>query len=77
MSKSLTERVRARIAKQDAARKAAEYKAGEHARRSAAARISARARQDARIDAVIGGRAEPQNARELAALANFERDFDE
>jgi hypothetical protein len=66
MPKSIQERVRAAIAKQDASRKAAEYKAGEHDRRSQAARFAAAVRRDQRDDDIIRGRAIPRNAREDA-----------
>lgn len=68
MPKSIHERVRAAIAQQDAARKAAEYKAGEHERRSSASRFAAQARKDDRLDAVINGRAEPRTRAEFDAL---------
>lgn len=79
MAKSIQERVRAQIAKQDQARKAAEYKAGEHDRRSSAARFAAQARKDNRLDAVIEGRAEPRTRAELDAWTRVEfgSDFDE
>lgn len=64
MSKSIYERVRTQIAKQDAARKAAEYKRGEHERRSYAAKVAAEVRRERRDDDIVNGRAEPRNARE-------------
>lgn len=68
MAKSIHERVRAAIAKREAAAKAAEYKAGEHQRRSSAARFAAQAHKDDRLDAVIDGRAEPRTREELEAF---------
>lgn len=66
MAKSIHERARAAIAAREKARKAAEYKAGEPARRSVAARMSAQVRKDNRIDAIIAGRVIPRNACEDA-----------
>ncbi len=59
-------RVRAAQAKAERASKAKEYKTGEHARRSNAARVAALVRRDNRDDAIIDGTVEPRNARELA-----------
>lgn len=61
---NIYERVRAQIAKQDKARKAAEYKAGEHERRSRGARIAAEVRRENRDQGIIEGRIEPRNQRE-------------
>lgn len=65
MPKSIVERVRAAQAAQEKARKAAEYKAGEPQRRSAAARVGTQVRRDNRIDALVDGRAEPRTAEEF------------
>lgn len=77
MAKSIQERVRAAQAAQDKARKDAEYKAGEAARRSAAARYGAQVRKDNRIDTVIDGRVEPRTAEEFRILDRVEFGDDE
>ncbi len=59
--KSIHERVRAELARQDKARKAAEYKAGEAARRSAAGRLAADVKRDIRIDGLVAGTIEPRS----------------
>jgi len=72
MSLSMQEKFRRNQAKREKAVKAAEYKAGEHARRSAAARIAAEVRADARLDDVINGKVAPRNEREQRA---YDREF--
>jgi hypothetical protein len=62
--KSIHERVRAALAKQERDRKAAEYKAGESGRRSSAGRAAAEARQDKRDALIAAGELSPRNARE-------------
>jgi hypothetical protein len=74
--KSIHERVRAALAKQERERKAAEYKAGESARRSFAGRVAAEVRRENRTDAILNGTAEPRNAREFALLHGFESELD-
>lgn len=77
MSKSIQERVRAAIAQREKAEKAAAYKAGESARRSAAARDAAEIRREKHLDLVLQGRAEPRTRAELLALERLEgADFD-
>lgn len=66
--KSIHERVRAAQAAQDKARKAAEYKAGEAARRSQAARVAADTRKERRIDDLLDGRTEPRTLAEYQML---------
>lgn len=72
MTKSIQDRVRAELARQDKARKAAEYKAGESARRSDAARCAADTRKDQRLDDLIAGKVEPRNVRELDIVNRVE-----
>ena len=74
MSKSIQERVRAAIAKRERAERAAAYKAGESARRSAAARDAAEIRREKHLDLVLEGRAEPRTRAELLALERLEAD---
>jgi len=70
---NIYERVRKQQAAAEKARKAAEYKAGESERRSAAGRYAAAVRADQRIDAIVDGRAQPRNFREqlIADRAEF------
>lgn len=75
--KTIQERVRAQLAKAERDRKAAEYKAGESARRSTAARIAADVRKDNRLYAVLEGRAEPKTRAEIDALMRLESDFED
>lgn len=70
--KSIRERVRAAQAAQDKARKDAEYKSGESARRSQAARYAAQTRKDNRIVAVLDGHAQPRTAEEFRMLDRVE-----
>ena len=72
MALSMQEKFRRNQAKREKAAKVAEYKAGEHARRSEAARIAAAVRADTRLADVIAGKAEPRNAREQRA---YDREF--
>lgn len=58
------EKMRRRLEKIARERKSAEYKAGESARRSQAARLAAAVRRDARDDLIVRGLAMPRNARE-------------
>lgn len=69
--KSIHERVRAALAAQEKARKAAEYKAGEPQRRSAAARVAAEVRKENRLDALLSGRAEPRTLDEFRMLGAY------
>lgn len=61
---NIYQRVRKAQAKLEAARKAAEYKAGESLRRSRAARLAADIRREARDEAIIRGDVMPRNDRE-------------
>ncbi len=62
--KSIQERVRATLAAQEKARKIAEYKVDEPARRSMAARVVADVRKEKRFDAIYSGKAEPRTRAE-------------
>ncbi len=53
MAKSIHERVRAALAKAEKERKAAEYKAGEPARRAAAGRFAADVRRERGIERAL------------------------
>jgi hypothetical protein len=68
MPKSIQQRVRAAIAKREKDAKAAEYKAGESARRSHSARVAAEVRKENRMDAVLSGKADPRTRAEFDAL---------
>ncbi len=70
--KSIQERVRAQLAAQEKARKAAEYKAGESERRSMGARVAADVRREKRFDAIYHGDTEPRTRAELALLMRME-----
>ncbi len=70
--KSIQERVRAQLAAQEKAAKAAEYKAGESARRSMGARVAADVRKENRIDAILDGRIEPRTRDEFAIAYHAE-----
>ena len=75
---NIYERVRKAQAAAERARKAAEYKAGEHHRRSSAAHVAAEIRREARDQAICDGAVEPRNAREgalqMRALFGFGED---
>lgn len=73
--KSIYARVRAAQAEAEKARKAAQYKAGEPARRSDAARTAADVRKENRLDALLTGRAEPRTLKEYQIVEGFEEDF--
>lgn len=78
MAKSIHERVRAAQAAAEKARKDAEHKAGEPARRSQGARLATQTRRDNRIDALIEWRAEPRTLAEYQLLDRAEfGEFDE
>jgi hypothetical protein len=68
MAKSIHERVRDAIAKREREAAQAEYKAGESARRSRAAKVAAEVRSENRLDRVLRHEIDPTNRREREAL---------
>ena len=77
MAKPIHERVRAELARQEKAQKVAAYKAGEHMRRSVAARAAAETRREKRDALIVAGLAIPSNDREdriqcIALFGNYD-----
>ncbi len=72
MSKSIQERVRAELARQEKARKASEANSPES--RSIRSRLAAQARKDRRIDDLIYGRVEPRTVAEWRIVSRAEYD---
>jgi hypothetical protein len=64
---NIYERVRKAQAAAEKAAKAAEYKAGESARRSQAGRVAASIKRDTRMERVLSGEVEPRTAAEYDA----------
>lgn len=77
MAKSIQERVRAAQAAAAKARTAAEYKAGESARRSQGAKVAAEVRRETRLGDLLSGRAEPRTLKEYFAVEGFESEFNQ
>jgi hypothetical protein len=72
MPKSIHERIRAAQMAREKALKALEYKAGEHARRSNAARTSNEIRREKRVQELIDGSREPMTAEDHRILDRLE-----
>jgi hypothetical protein len=71
-NKSIYTRVRAAQARLDKERAAAEYKAGEYARRVRAGHLAAETRRERRIDDLLEGRAKPRTAADFRILDRAE-----
>lgn len=71
---TIRDRVARTLAKAEKARKAAEYKAGEPARRRSVAHFAKIARQERREEGLLSGAIKPRNAQELELVLRAEMD---